>query len=101
MRFGTNMTTWSRMSASSPTAAGLISGSASVDDTAEELGIKEDDDIDAVAIGGLVQEKLSRLPKVGDKFIWGDFDGTVTRATNRRVQEVRLTPRKVQDESEK
>ena len=52
-------------------------------------------------IGGLVQEKLSRLPKVGDKFIWGDFDGTVTRATNRRVQEVRLTPRKVQDENEK
>ena len=79
----------------------LISGSASVDDTAEELGIKEDDDIDAVAIGGLVQEKLSRLPKVGDKFIWGDFDGTVTRATNRRVQEVRLIPRKVQDENEK
>ena len=78
----------------------LISGSASVDDTADELGIKEDDDIDAVAIGGLVQEKLSRLPKVGDKFIWGDFDGTVTRATNRRVQEVRLTPRKVQDENE-
>ena len=31
----------------------------------------------------------------------GDFDGTVTRATNRRVQEVRLTPRKVQDENEK
>ena len=79
----------------------LISGSASVDDTADELGIKEDDDIDAVAIGGLVQEKLSRLPKVGDKFIWGVFDGTVTRATNRRVQEVRLTPRKVQDENEK
>ena len=48
----------------------LISGSASVGDTADELGIKEDDDIDAVAIGGLVQEKLSRLPKVGDKFIW-------------------------------
>ena len=79
----------------------LVSGSASVDDTAEELGIKEDDDIDAVAIGGLVQEKLSRLPKVGDKFVWGSFDGTVTRATNRRVQEVRLTPRKIADEAEK
>ena len=46
----------------------LVSGSASVDDTAEELGIKDDEEIDAVAIGGLVQEKLSRLPKVGDKF---------------------------------
>ena len=70
----------------------LISGSASVGDTADELGIKEDDDIGAVAIGGLVQEKLSRLPKVGDKFIWGDFDGTVTRATNRRVQDGPLDP---------
>ena len=79
----------------------LISGSASVDDTAEELGIKDDEEIDAVAIGGLVQEKLSRLPKVGDKFVWGSFDGTVTRATNRRVQEVRLTPRKIADEAEK
>ena len=71
------------------------------DDTAEELGIKDDEEIDAVAIGGLVQEKLSRLPKVGDKFVWGSFDGTVTRATNRRVQEVRLTPRKIADEAEK
>ena len=72
-----------------------------MDDTAEELGIKDDEEIDAVAIGGLVQEKLSRLPKVGDKFVWGSFDGTVTRATNRRVQEVRLTPRKIADEAEK
>ena len=58
------------------------------------------DDIDAVAIGGLVQEKLSRLPKVGDRFTWGQFEGTVTRATNRRVQEVRLTPRKEPEEPE-
>ena len=65
------------------------------------MDIRDKEEIDAVAIGGLVQEKLSRLPKVGDRFIWGDFDGTVTRATNRRVQEVRLTPRKVQDENEK
>ena len=53
-----------------------------------------------MAIGGLVQEKLSRLPKVGDRFTWGQFEGTVTRATNRRVQEVRLTPRKEPEEPE-
>ena len=67
----------------------------------ERLGLPEDEDIDSNTVNGLVQEKTCRLPKVGDKFIWGDFDGTVTRATNRRVQEVRLTPRKVQDENEK
>ena len=59
------------------------------------------DDIDAVAIGGLVQEKLSRLPKVGDHFVWGSFDGTVTRATNRRVQEVRLVSRPPEPETKK
>ena len=80
----------------------LVSGSASVDDVAEELDVKDKDEeeIDAVAIGGLVQEKLSRLPKVGDRFTWGQFEGTVTRATNRRVQEVRLTPRKGPEEPE-
>ena len=84
-----------------PDGRWLVSGSASVDDTAEELGIKEDDDIDAVAIGGLVQEKLSRLPKVGDHFVWGSFAGTVTRATNRRVQEVRLVSRPPEPETKK
>ena len=32
--------------------------------------------------------------EVGDRFTWGQFEGTVTRATNRRVQEVRLAPHK-------
>ena len=79
----------------------LIAGGASVDDVAEELDIRDKEEIDAVAIGGLVQEKLSRLPKVGDHFVWGSFDGTVTRATNRRVQEVRLGSRPPEPETKK
>ena len=79
----------------------LIAGGASVDDVAEELDIRDKEEIDAVAIGGLVQEKLSRLPKVGDRFTWGQFEGTVTRATNRRVQEVRLVSRPPEPETKK
>ena len=79
----------------------LIAGGASVDDVAEKLDIRDKEEIDAVAIGGLVQEKLSRLPKVGDHFVWGSFDGTVTRATNRRVQEVRLVSRPPEPETKK
>ena len=79
----------------------LIAGGASVDDVAEELDIRDKEEIDAVAIGGLGQEKLSRLPKVGDHFVWGSFDGTVTRATNRRVQEVRLVSRPPEPETKK
>ena len=71
----------------------LVSGAAGIDDVAEELSIKDEEEIDAIAISGLVQEKLGRLPKVGDHFVWGDCDGTVTRVSHRRVQEVRLTRR--------
>ena len=45
--------------------------------------------------------KAQPLPKVGDHFVWGSFDGTVTRATNRRVQEVRLVSRPPEPETKK
>ena len=76
----------------------LVSGAAGIDDVAEELSIRDQEEIDAIAISGLVQEKLGRLPKVGDHFVWGDCDGTVTRVSHRRVQEVRLTRRPKEEE---
>ena len=70
----------------------VVLGSASVDDLYETLGLPEDDDIDSNTVNGLVQEKTCRLPKVGDKFTLGEYDGVVTRTAKRRVTEVRLTP---------
>ena len=70
----------------------LVSGSASVDDLFETLDLPEDEDIDSNTVNGLVQEKTCRLPKVGDKFTLGEYDGVVTRTAKRRVTEVRLTP---------
>ena len=32
------------------------------------------------------------MPKVGDRFTLGGYDGVVTRTAKRRVTEVRLTP---------
>ncbi|MCI2047377.1 MAG: hemolysin family protein [Faecalibacterium sp.] len=66
----------------------LVSGSAGVDDLLEKLSI--DEVCDAVSVSGLVQEKLDRLPKTGDRFRLGHYCGTVTRAAHRRVLEVRL-----------
>lgn len=68
----------------------LVSGSAGIDDVCEELEIPVDDEIDAVSISGLVQEQNRRLPKVGDKFTLGPYEGTVTKTAHRRVVEVRL-----------
>ena len=70
----------------------LVSGSASVDDLFETLDLPEDEDIDSNTVNGLVQEKTCHLPKVGDRFTLGEYDGVVTRTAKRRVTEVRLTP---------
>ena len=70
----------------------IVLGSAGVDDLYERLGLPEDEDIDSNTGHGLVQEKTCRLPKVGDRFTLGSYDGVVTRTAKRRVTEVRLTP---------
>ena len=70
----------------------IVLGSASVDDLYEILNLPEDEDIDSNTVNGLVQEKTGHLPKVGDRFALGSYDGVVTRTAKRRVTEVRLTP---------
>ena len=70
----------------------LVAGSAGVDDLYELLDLPEDEDIDSNTVNGLVQEKTCHLPKVGDCFTLGSYNGVVTRTAKRRVTEVRLTP---------
>ena len=79
----------------------LVSGSASVDDLYEELDLPEEEDIDSNTVNGLVQEKTCHLPKVGDRFNLGEYDGVVTRTAKRRVTEVRLTPAAPAEDAEK
>ena len=82
----------------------LVAGSASVDDLFETLELPEDEDIDSNTVNGLVQEKTCHLPKVGDHFTLGEYDGVVTRTARRRVTEVRFThtaPAPQDDEKDK
>ena len=79
----------------------LVSGSASVDDLYEELDLPEEEDNDSNTVNGLVQEKTCHLPKVGDRFTLGEYDGVVTRTAKRRVTEVRLTPAAPAEDAEK
>ena len=79
----------------------LVSGSASVDDLYEELDLPEEEDIDSNTVNGLVQEKTCHLPKVGDRFTLGEYDGVVTRTAKRRVTEVRLTTAAPAEDAEK
>ena len=68
----------------------LVKGSAGMADLYEKLGIPEDEDVDAITVGGLVQEMTGHLPRVGDTFLFHDYEATVTRETHRRVEEIRL-----------
>lgn len=79
----------------------LVSGSASVDDLYEELDLPEEEDIDSNTVNGLVQEKTCHLPKVGDRFTLGEYDGVVTRTAKRRVTEVRLAHAAPAEDAEK
>lgn len=79
----------------------IVLGSANVDDLYETLGLPEDEDIDSNTVNGLVQEKTCQLPKVGDRFTLGEYDGVVTRTAKRRVTEVRLTPAAPAEDAEK
>ena len=76
----------------------IVLGSAGVDDLYERLGLPEDEDIDSNTVNGLVQEKTCHLPKVGDHFTLGGYEGVVTRTARRRVTEVRLSLTPAQDE---
>ena len=79
----------------------LVSGAPRVDDLYEELDLPEEEDIDSNTVNGLVQEKTCHLPKVGDRFTLGEYDGVVTRTAKRRVTEVRLTPAAPAEDAEK
>lgn len=75
----------------------LISGSANLNDLYERLSIPEDEDIDSITVSGMVQEKTSRLPKVGDHFRLDRYEGVVTKTAHRRVLEVSMRENKIQE----
>ncbi|MGN0983567.1 MAG: HlyC/CorC family transporter [Gemmiger sp.] len=72
----------------------LVAGSANLTDLYEQLSIPEDADVDSITVSGLVQEKTSRLPKVGDHFTIDRYEGVVTKTAHRRVLEVSLRENK-------
>lgn len=74
----------------------LISGSANMTDLYEKLSIPEDEDIDSITVSGMVQEKTSRLPKVGDHFLIDRYEGVVTKTAHRRVLEVSMRENSLQ-----
>ncbi len=78
----------------------LVLGSASVSDLFEKLEISDEEEPDSNSVSGLVQEKMPTLPKVGDRFVVGNYEGVVIRVSRRRVLQVRMKPLPQKEEKE-
>ena len=68
----------------------IISGTENLLDMFEALGIKPAEEFDSTSVGGFVIEILGRIPLTGEKITFSRLDITVTKATARRVLEIKV-----------
>ena len=53
-------------------------------------------DTDYTSVAGLLLARAGHVPQAGETFTVNDLDFTVTRASDRRIEQVRVTPRATQ-----
>lgn len=78
-----------------------VRGSVDLRRLCTQLGITWDPDAEATTVGGLVSEKLERIPRQGESIVWEEHRIEVLEADRRRVQwvSVRHTPHDPHPES--
>ena len=69
----------------------LVKCTAEIDDMMERFGVEYDEDeYDFITVSGWVIHELDRIPQVNDSFDYRNLHVTVTRADQRKVNEVRV-----------
>lgn len=63
----------------------LVSGDMDLSELFELLGVRDDEDIESVSVGGFIIEQLGSIPMRGEKVSYGDLRFTVKRVRNRRI----------------
>ena len=70
----------------------LVEGSVELSDVFERFDLDiEDNDFDYVTLSGWVRHQFEESPKAGDKFQYENLDILVTKADERKVNEVKIT----------
>lgn len=69
----------------------LVDGSVELDDLFERFDVDNVEDIDYVTLSGWVIHQFDNIPKPGDKFSFENLDILVTKADERKVNEVKIT----------
>jgi CBS domain containing-hemolysin-like protein len=86
--FSKSTPTWRREADGSLTGRGSLS----LLSLEEALGVVAPA-VDANSVGGLVLERLGRIPVAGDRVVFPDFDIQVVRMDGPRIAQVKVTPR--------
>lgn len=68
----------------------VISGSASIDEVFDELGVDIDEELDILTVSGWVMDVLSKIPDVGDYFEYQHLNVTVIEMDDKRVEKIRI-----------
>ena len=74
-----------------------VLGMADLDDMFDLFGL--DYDIDIATVGGWAMDELEKIPETGDHFVFGPLDITVTKADERKAEELLI--RKLPEEETK
>ena len=86
--------TWGALTRPTPTGASFplvvarvkVLGATDIDEVIELLSLKVDsEEIEAETVGGMVTEKMGRIPKPGEKLEIGGFTVLVTASDDRHV----------------
>ncbi len=79
----------------------IIKGDENFEEMLEELDVKSpDEETEATTVGGFVSEQLDRMPAPGDKLTVDGMEMEVIKATDKKVDEIKVTVLPSQDEDD-
>jgi CBS domain containing-hemolysin-like protein len=78
----------------------IVSGGENLEAMFEEMGIDVDEEFDSTTVGGWVTEQLKRIPIAGESFEYASTEFVVTKASNRKVIEIKATKIAAAEEDE-
>ncbi len=76
----------------------VVNGNAPLLDVFDYIGVDIREDFESASVGGWVTEQMEKMPVAGENFDYSNLHITVTRSTQKRVAEVKITVAEPEEE---
>ena len=76
----------------------IVNGNAPLLDVFDYLDVNVKEEFESSSVGGWVTEQMEKIPVAGESFDYMNMHITVTRSTQKRVAEVKITVEKTEEE---